>query len=318
MAQVVGTVGIDVSKAVLDVVRLPCRTKIRFSNDPAGWAKLTAWLEGFPAGRIGLEASGGYEQGVVDHLHAAGFEVYVLNAWAVRQFAKASGRRAKNDSIDALVIARYVAVFELHQVKPCAERRALAELVKARVNLVDLQVQLANWTEHGNGELVRVRARFGRHLQSEIDRLDRKIAKWIKAHAGFAPRAELLTSTPGVGLGTAATLLALLPELGRLPREQIAALVGVAPFDDKSGKREGKRAIEGGRRLVRRALYMAALAGTRFNPVLKAFYQRLRAKGKEAKVALVACIRKLITILNAMLRDGKAWQPPADVQTANP
>jgi transposase len=155
MAQVVGTVGIDVSKAVLDVVRLPCRTKIRFSNDPAGWAKLTAWLEGFPAGRIGLEASGGYEQGVVDHLHAAGFEVYVLNAWAVRQFAKASGRRAKNDSIDALVIARYVAVFELHQVKPCAERRALAELVKARVNLVDLQVQLANWTEHGNGELVR-------------------------------------------------------------------------------------------------------------------------------------------------------------------
>lgn len=318
MAQVVGTVGIDVSKAGLDVVRLPCRTKIRFSNDPAGWAKPTAWLEGFPAGRIGLEASGGYEQGVVDHLHAAGFEVYVLNAWAVRQFAQASGRRAKNDSIDALVIARYVAVFELHQVKPCAERRALAELVKTRVNPVDLQVQLANWTEHGNGELVRVRARFGRHLQSEIDRLDRKIAKWIKAHAGFAPRAELLTSTPGVGLGTAATLLALLPELGRLPREQIAALVGVAPFDDKSGKREGKRAIEGGRRLVRRALYMAALAGTRFNPVLKAFYRRLRAKGKEAKVALVACIRKLITILNAMLRDGKAWQPPADVQTANP
>ena len=115
----------------------------------------------------------------------------------------------------------------------------------------------------------------------------------------------------------AATLLALLPELGRLPREQIAALVGVAPFDDDSGKRQGKRAIEGGRRLVRRALYMAALAGTRFNPVLRAFYQRLRADGKEAKVALVACMRKLITILNAMLRDGKAWRPPVDVQTAN-
>ena len=318
MAQVVGTVGIDVSKAVLDVVRLPCRTKLRVSNDPTGWAALAAWLAGFPAGRIGLEASGGYEQGVLAHLQAAGLEVYRLDAWGVRQFAKAGGRRAKNDAIDALVIARYVGVFELHQAKPCAERQALAELVKARLNLVTLQTQLANWVEHGNGELVRLRASYDRRLRADIAGLDRKIAQCIEAHASFAQRAALLTSTRGVGLGTAATLLALLPELGQLPREQIAALVGVAPFDDDSGTRKGKRAIEGGRRLVRRALYMAALAGIRFNPVLKAFYQRLRARGKEAKVALTACMRKLITILNAMLRDGKPWQPPAEIQPVKP
>jgi transposase len=318
MAQVVGTVGIDVSKAVLDVVRLPCRTKLRVSNDPEGWASLAAWLERFPAGRIGLEASGGYEQDVLAHLHAAGHEVYRLDAWGVRQFAKAGGRRAKNDTIDALVIARYVGVFDLHQAKPCAERQALAELVKARLNLVTLQTQLANWAEHRNGELVRLREHYEQCLRADIDRLDRKIASWIKAHASFAQRAALLTSARGVGVGTAATLLALLPELGRLPREQIAALVGVAPFDDDSGQRQGKRIIEGGRRLVRRALYMATLAGVRFNPVLKAFYQRLRARGKEAKVALTACMRKLITILNAMLRDGKPWQLPAETQPANP
>jgi transposase len=318
MAQIVGTVGIDVSKGVLEVVRLPCRTKLQVSNDLAGWAALVAWLERFPAGRIGLEASGGYEQGVYGHLLAAGVETYLLDAWAVRQFAKAGGRRAKNDVIDALVIARYVGVFELHQAKPCAERRALAELVKARLNLVTVQTQLANWAEHNNRELVRLRESYARRLRADIDGLDRKIASWIKAHASFAHQAELLTSARGVGLGTAATLLALLPELGRLPREQIAALVGVAPFDDDSGTRKGKRAIEGGRRLVRRALYMAALAGIRFNPVLKAFYARLRARGKEAKVALTACMRKLITILNAMLRDGKPWQSVAEILPANP
>lgn len=318
MAQIVGTVGIDVSKAVLDVVRLPCRTKLRVSNDPVGWAALVAWLERWPAVRIGLEASGGYEQGVLAHLQAAGQEVYLLDAWAVRQFARAGGRRAKTDAIDALVIARYVGVFDLHPAKPCAERRALAELVKARLSLVEMQTQLANWAEHGNGELIRLGESYGRRLRADIARLERKIAERIKAHAGFAQGAELLTSAKGVGLGTAATLLALLPELGRLRREQIAALVGVAPFDDDSGTRTGKRAIAGGRRPVRRALYMAALTGIRFNPVLKAFYQRLRGRGKEGKVALTACMRKLITILNAMLRDGRPWQPPTAAHIAVP
>lgn len=310
MAQETGNVGIDVSKKWLDVARLPSRETLRVSNDTEGWAKLLAWLHEGPVRRIGLEASGGYEQGVVGYLGGADFAIHVLDPWRVRNFAKAAGRRAKNDAIDALVIARYVGVFELHERRADKEREALAVTVKARLKLVELQIQLGNWTEHGNAELIRLMKAYERRLGADIARLDCRIAHWLRAHVALSERATLMMSAPGVGIGTAATLVALLPELGQLPREQIAALAGVAPYDDDSGDHQGKRTIAGGRRRVRCALYMAALSGIRCNPLLKAFYQRLRARGKEAKVALTACMRKLVTILNAMLRDGKAWQLP--------
>lgn len=304
----VGLVGIDVSKQWLDVFRLPWREALRVSNDATGWQRLAAWLNEREVARIGVEASGGYEAGVGAALRAAGFAVYVLDAWRVRSFAKAMGRRAKNDRVDSALIAHFVGLCELYEGKPDAKRQALADLVKARLSVVELRVQLTNLNEHANAELVRLRRRLEPALRAELARIDRKIATLIAKHARFAERAALLASAPGVGLTTAAVLIALLPELGQLPREQIAALAGVAPYDDDSGKRHGKRAIDGGRALVRRALYMAALTAIRFNPALKAFYQRLRARGKEAKVALTACMRKLVTILNAMLRDAKPWQ----------
>jgi transposase len=316
MAQQTGTVGIDVSKQWLDVMRRPWRESLRVSNDAAGWAALEVWLGERPVARIGIEASGGYEQAVVEHLRAAGLVVHVLDPWRVRQFAKAAGRRAKSDPIDADMIARYVGMFEFNEARPDATREQLGRLVKARLKLVDLRVQLDNWTEHGDAEMIRIRQRFARGLTAELMRLDAKIAALLATHRVLVDRAELLMSVPGVGPGTAATLVALLPELGALPREQIAALVGVAPFDDDSGKHHGRRVIAGGRKFVRRALYMAALSGISCNPVLKPFYQRLRARGKEGKVALTACMRKLITILNAMVRDGNTWQPPAQLESA--
>jgi transposase len=315
MAQETGTVGIDISKGWLDVARRPWRERLRVSNDAAGWTALEGWLRQRPTARIGIEATGGYEQGVAGYLSAAGFAVHILDPWRVRQFARSAGRRAKSDPIDADVIAYYVGLFEFAEARPDAARERLGRLVKARLKLVDLRVKLDNWTEHGDGEMVRIRQRVVRVLAADLARLDAKIAALLGTHPVLVARAELLISTPGVGLGTAATLVALLPELGTLPREQIAALVGVAPFDDDSGKHHGRRAIAGGRKFVRRALYMAALSGIRFNPVLKAFYQRLRRRGKEGKVALTACMRKLIVALNAMLRDGKAWDPPTPPAT---
>lgn len=311
MAQVTENVGIDVSKVWLDLARWPGRERQRVSNDPTGWAAARAWLGEHAIGRVGLEASGGYEQGVVGFLQAAGFAVYVIDPRRVRNFVKASGCRAKSDPIDALMIARFVGVFDLYETRVDAARSVLAGLVKARLALVRLGVQLQNWTEHGNAELVRLRTAYERKVKADIAAIERKIAAWLRQHPDAAQRAALLTSVPGVGPGTAATLIALLPELGRLSREQIAALVGVAPFDDDSGERQGKRTIAGGRKRVRQALYMAALTASSINPLIAPFYRRLRAKGKEGKVALTACIRKLITILNAMLRDGTAWQPPA-------
>lgn len=310
MAQETGKVGIDVSKEWLDVVRLPCGEAVRVKNDAVGWARLIAWLAARSVGRIGMEASGGYEQGVFQQLEGAGFAVYLLDPWRVRHFAKAAGRRAKNDRIDAVVIARYVGVFELHESRPMAEREALAHLVKARLALIELQVRMANWEEHGNPELARLRAAYDRRAKLDMARLEGKIVDWLKAHPASAERAALMTSVPGVGATTAAILIALLPELGRLTHAQITSLAGLAAWDDDSGKRQGKRAIAGGRKLVRCALYMAALSGTRWNPVIQTFYKRLRADGKEAKVALTACMRKLLLILNAMLRDGKSWQRP--------
>jgi transposase len=310
MAQEVGKVGIDVSKARLDIVRLPCGETLQVTNDSEGWAQLVAWLLTRSVGRIGLEASGGYEQGIFKYLQATGFAVYLLDPWRVRNFAKAAGRRAKNDQIDARVIARYVAVFDLHESECSAEREALARLAKARRALVELHVRLANWEEHGNAELVRLKAAYERRVAADVAALERKIVAWLKAHASFAERAALMTSTPGVATTTASILIALLPELGRLTHQQIAALVGVAPYDDDSGEHQGRRTIAGGRKIVRGALYMAALSGIRCNPTLRDFYKRLRARGKEAKVALVACMRKLLTILNAMLRDSKPWHPP--------
>lgn len=313
MAQTAYVVGIDVAKRWLDAYRHPDGARQRFSNDAAGWATLMAWLGEVPIMRIGLEASGGYERAVTEQLTIEGFAVHVLDPVRVRFFGRAMGRRAKNDRIDARKIAEFVVHGDMPTKLPARDRDRLAELLNLREALVDNRTRLISIGEHlREKRFVAAAKRHLARLQRDIAALERAIAALIAGHPQFARAARLLMSAKGVGLLLAATLIARLPELGTLSRRKIAALVGVAPFDDDSGKRSGGRHIAGGRAPVRRVLYMAAMAAaTRHNPMLKAFYTHLRAQGKLPKVALVACMRKLLTILNAMMAAGTPWRDEA-------
>jgi transposase len=312
MAQIVPSVGVDVSKERLDIALHPDGAQFSVSNDAAGWRELCRRLKPLGVRAIGIEASGGYERGVIGALLDAGLPVRSVNPWKLRQFAKAAGLLAKNDRLDARVIALFVATLPTREVQRDPAREHLAELVNTRRQIVDLQQALGNQLAHlRDGELRRMQQRRLRQLDADLARLDRRIAQAIAATPAFAARDKLLCSMPGVGPVLAATLLALLPELGSITNRQLAALVGVAPYDFDSGKMRGLRCIFGGRAEVRRVLFMAAQAGAICNPVLRACKQRLRAAGKPPKVAIVAVMRKLLTILNAMLRDGQEWRAVA-------
>lgn len=310
MAQRTPVVGIDVSKEWLDVALYPYDEQWRVSNDEAGWRDLCRRLKGRGVRAIGIEASGGYERGVIIALVRAGLPVRHVNPWKLRQFARAAGLLAKNDRLDAQAIARFV------DTLPCREARhdpridRLAELVTARRQMLDDRQRCANRMELVRDlALRRMQARGIRQLDADIDRLDQRIAESVAADPDLAERYDLLCSMPGVGRVLAPTLIAFLPELGSLSNRQAAALVGVAPYDFDSGKRRGIRSIWGGRAKIRRVLFMAAQAAAIHNPVLKAFKQRLIENGKKPKVAIVAVMRKLIVILNAMVRDNAHWQP---------
>ena len=311
MAQLVRHVGIDASKAYLDVALLPDKTEHRVSNDAAGWAE--AWLP--PDGSvvvIGIEASGGYERGVTEALRAAGYRVVVLDAQRVRLYARALGKRAKSDTIDAEVIARFVATVGSDSLTRSDERRRLGELVDYRQGLIEERTRLTNASAQvSEPTLKKMAQRRLAQIERDVTRLEERMGALIAATPELAATAALLDTVKGVGPILIATLLAFLPELGQLTRRQIAALVGVAPYDRDSGTMRGKRHIAGGRERPRRVLYMATMsAATLHNSVLKSFYRRLLAKGKLPKVALVACMRKLLTILNAMIAHGTAWRQP--------
>ena len=310
MAQIVATVGIDVSKDRLDVAVHPAGEQFSVTNDAAGWRALIRRLKPIGARAIGIEASGGYEREAIVALLKAGLPVRSVNAWKLRQFAKAAGLLAKNDRLDARAIAWFVATLPSREVRHDPAVDHLAELVTARRQIVDAQQQFANQTEHlRDAGLVRMQARRIRQLERDLGELDLRIAQAIAASPALSARHELLCSMPGVGPVLAATLLALLPELGALGNRPIGALVGVVPYDFDSGKMRGLRCIFGGRAAVRRVLFMAAQAAALWNPILKAFKQRLLAAGKKPKVATVAVMRKLIVTLNAMVRDNAAWRP---------
>jgi transposase len=301
--------GIDVSKDRLDVVVLPGQKCCSVRNDAAGWAKLIEQLRGISISAIGLEASGGYERGVVRALLAAGLSVRQINPFKLRQFAKASGVLAKNDRLDARMIALFTSVMPTRpaqQRHPATER--LAQIVTARRQLSDEKVAAENASRLLEDPMLQrlYRRRIAR-LGLDIALLDKRLVEIVAADATLAHRYRLLTSMPGVGAVLACTLLALLPELGQISRTQVAALVGVAPYDFDSGKFKGLRCIWGGRAPVRRVLYMAALIAGRCNPTLKAFHDRLAAAGKKSKVVIVAVMRKMITALNAMVRDDVVW-----------
>lgn len=310
MAQYIMCAGVDVSKASLDIALWPDDTaSLHLDRSENGWRdKLAAWLTEHEVKRVGLEASGGYEVEVMDALEARGFAVVRFNARRIRLFAKANGRLAKNDRTDAMVIAQATAVLPVRSSN--ARPRALdplVELLNYRRRLSDWSMDCTNQLEHlKETALRRATERRRASLDRELAQLDKKLAATLAASKSTNDLVQRLRSVPGVGPVLAATLVALLPELGKLARREIASLVGVAPFDDDSGQRRGERCIQGGRAKVRRVLFMAAQIAMRHNPAIAAFAKRLT--GKKPKVIITACMRKLLVILNAIVRDGIDWR----------
>jgi transposase len=300
---------IDIAKDRLDCFAADRGETFALDNSPTGHAAL---LRRAKAGGylVALEASGGYERPVIAALLKGAIALRLLDPRRVRHFARASGRWAKNDRLDARVIAAFAAAIAgaNHQPDPDAER--LAELVTYRRQLIEAETALANQAEHlSDPELKRNAKRRLLTLKLQLLRLDQRIEAAIAASPALHHKAAILRSIPGVGPVLCATLLAELPELGHLGRRQIAALVGVAPMDNSSGKRHGPRTIYGGRPAIRATLYMAALVAARFNKPLTAFKDRLRNAGKPPKVAIVAVMRKLLVLANAILRDNRPYQP---------
>lgn len=304
-------IGIDVSKAHLDVYLHPQGQQWRSPNSELGIAEIVKTLAALEVALVVLEATGGMEQAVTVALTQAGVAVVVSNPRRVRDFAKAMGKLAKTDQIDAQVLARYGEAVR-PEVRAFASEaaKALQDLVLRRQQLVEMVSAERNRKSIARSEASK--AQIDRHiewLKEEVKALDEQIQTQMNQSQQWQQQQAILQSVPGVGVVTASTLIALLPELGRLTRQEIAALVGVAPMNCDSGKMRGKRFVMGGRSAVRSVLYMAALVATRFNPVIGTFYQRLLAQGKAKKLALVACMRKLLVMLNAMLKHNQPWQP---------
>lgn len=303
-------VGIDVSKARLDVAFSDERSGLGVDNNPTGHAQIVEALKRMGTSRIVLEATGGYERAVVAELAAAGLPVVVVNPRQVRDFAKATGRLAKTDAIDAKVLALFAVAIQ-PPLRPLddQETQAFAELVTRRRQLIQMRVAESNRLAQARDRRVRESIEgVIKLLDRQIATIDDEIGHHIQNSPIWREKQALLLAVEGVGPTTARTLLAELPELGKASRQEIAALVGLAPFNRDSGKARGRRMIAGGRASVRGVLYMATLTATRHNPVIRKHYQHLLAAGKRKKVALVACMRKLLTILNAILREKKPWR----------
>jgi transposase len=305
-------VGIDVAKDWLDVASTAGETITRFTNELAGITALVTDLTAQPPQLIVLEATGGHETAVTAALAAAGLAVAVVNPRQVRDFARATGQLAKTDALDARILALFAERIQ-PPVRPLpdATSQELAALLARRRQLLEMRTAERN---RRPSVAPRLRARLDAHvvwLSQQIAELDRELDDTLRDSPLWREKEDLLRSIPGIGPVVARTLLATLPELGTLTPEQAAALAGVAPLNRDSGTRRGPRGTWGGRAPVRAALYMAVVSAIRCNPSIRPFYQRLTTAGKPVKVAMVACMRKLLTIANALLRDGVRWQAEA-------
>jgi transposase len=302
-------VGIDVSKQHLDVAVRPQGRVWRVSNDQAGLAQLVRQLGAARPERVVLEASGGYELAAADALSGAGLAVSIVNPRQVREFARGTGKLAKTDPIDARVLAHFAEVNRPEpRPLPGKHARHLAALVLRREQLVEMVTAERHHLAQADPcvqELIKAHLSQLKAAQTDVEK---QIAALIRADESWRKRASILRSVKGVGPVLTQTLLAGVPELGSLGAKQIGLLVGIAPLNRDSGRFRGKRTCWGGRARVRSVLYMAALVASRRNPVIRAFYMRLLDRGKLKKVALVACMHKLLIILNAMVRDGHPWQ----------
>ena len=304
-------IGIDVSKAHLDLAVRPSGAAFRLENTPAGLAELVARLAPLGPAMIVMEATGGYELATLAACQAAGLPVAAVNPRQARDFAKGVGRLAKTDRIDAAVLAHFAEAVrpEARQAEP-AERVALEALLTRRGQLIGMRVMETNRLETCTDATVR--PRIEAHvawLAAELEDADGRLEQAVRQSPAWQARDDLLRSIPGIGPVVSRTLLASLPELGTIGGGQAAALAGLAPFARESGTMRGPRAIRGGRAEVRRVMYLAALSASRGRGPLRDFADRLRGRGKRSKVVLIALARKILTIANAVLREGKAWDP---------
>lgn len=305
-------VGVDVSKKTLEVSVLPSGDLFSVPNDHDALDKLTATLEKMPPTLVVLEATGGYERPVVAALAASKIATAVVNPRQVRDFAKATGRLAKTDRIDAEILARFAQdIRPTPKIPPDTEAKEFSAIIARRRQIISMMSAEKNRLSITDSGAVRKRieAHIG-WLQKELERIDADLEKTIDKSPTFKENEALLRSVPGVGAVLCRTLLAELPEMGAVSPKKLSALVGVAPLNRDSGDRRGQRSVWGGRSGVREALYMGALVATRHNPQIKVFYERLLESGKPKKVALVGCMRKLLTILNAVIRDRAVWRCP--------
>lgn len=303
-------IGIDISKKKLDVALKPNNIFFSSSNDAIGIEELLVRCQEWQPKAIIMEATGGYEKPVATALETAGFPVRVINARQARDFAKALGKLLKTDKVDAACLA-HLAQFLDAQPGPLAIEKyiELASLTRRRRQLVDMITTEKNHKEHTPTELLISITGHLAWLEQELRRLDQEINDFIRKHPLLKEKLKILNSVPGIGPVTLAMLLAELPELGTLNHKKIAALVGLAPYNHDSGNFKGRRRIKGGRKRLRNTFYMATLVATRHNQVIRDYYQKLTLAGKAKKVAILACARKLLTIINAMVKKNALWQP---------
>ncbi len=304
-------VGIDVAKDSFQVASIPVGLSLSLPNDRKGRQKLLDTLQNQPVALIVLEATGGFERSLVAELLDAGHKVVVANPRQVRDFARGIGQLAKTDRIDACVLARFAQIVQPQpRQKPSQKAANLAELVTRRRQVSDLLTAESNRLPMARHARVRKSLqKIIRALEQQIIDLDKLIRENIESDDGLRRTDEIVQSFKGVGPGTSAMLLSHLPELGRLNRQEVASLAGLAPWDIQSGAWAGQSRIWGGRMEVRNMLYMAALSAIRFNPVISQFYQRLESQGKKFKVAITACMRKMLVILNTLVRNDCLWSP---------
>lgn len=303
-------IGIDVSKAMLDVFILPLKQQLQFENNVQGIQKLRAKLQSFPSSLVVMEATGGYERPVAQALAKAELAVSVNNPRQIRDFAKALGKLAKTDQIDAQVIALFAEKIQpLPNVTCNEEQQKLAENNARRRQLVDMITMEKNRLDKASKAIKKSIQRIIKTLEKELNDINTTLAKCIQDDPAYAEKSALLQTIKGVGTVVAAGLVAELPELGTVGEKQISALVGLAPYNRDSGTLRGKRSVWGGRATVRSTLYMATLVAIRHNGQIRSFYNRLCAAGKRKKVAIVACMHKLLIIMNAMIKHAQPWRP---------
>jgi transposase len=305
-------VGVDVSRSELVVALRPSGERFTLANDARGAEQLSKRLSAMGCARIVMEPTGGYEAAVAAALGAAGLPVLVVNARWIREYARSQGQLAKTDTLDARILALYAERAELEPRQlPDEQTRELRALLVRRAELVEMLVMEKNRLEHAPQRLRRELHGHINYLSKRLKRVDHDLDQAVKNSPLWCAKRALLSSVPGVGPVLCAALLGQLPELGRLNRGEVASLVGVAPLNHDSGKLRGVRTIAGGRGALRRILYMSALSAIVHNPLLRRYYRRLRERGKPGKVALVAVMRKLLCILNVMLKTNTPWNPPA-------